>query len=129
MPDRIQLRRTKGWRKPEGVVVVSRPTRWGNPWAVTPFEGGWSLDHSFGAHADVFETKEAATAEAVARFRHAVLHEANISVPSLDDIREHLTGRDLACWCPIGSPCHGDVLLELSASDATPNASSGASDG
>jgi hypothetical protein len=31
MPTRVQLRRTKGWRKPEGAVVVARPTKWGNP--------------------------------------------------------------------------------------------------
>lgn len=31
MPDRIQLRRTKGWRKPDGVITVARPTKWGNP--------------------------------------------------------------------------------------------------
>lgn len=31
LPDRVQLRRTRGWRKPEGVVNVARPTRWGNP--------------------------------------------------------------------------------------------------
>lgn len=24
-----------------------------------------------------------------------------------------LTGHDLACWCPLGQPCHADVLLEL----------------
>ena len=30
-PGRVQLRRTKGWRKPEGAVVVARPTKWGNP--------------------------------------------------------------------------------------------------
>lgn len=24
-----------------------------------------------------------------------------------------LAGRDLACWCPLDFPCHGDVLLEL----------------
>ena len=34
MPKRIQLKRTKGWRKPEGAVVVSRPSRWGNPFAI-----------------------------------------------------------------------------------------------
>ena len=28
---RIQLRRTRGWSKPPGAVVVPRPTRWGNP--------------------------------------------------------------------------------------------------
>lgn len=30
-PRRIQRRRTKGWRMPEGAVYVGRPTRWGNP--------------------------------------------------------------------------------------------------
>ena len=24
-----------------------------------------------------------------------------------------LAGKDLACWCPLSSPCHADVLLEL----------------
>ncbi|MFE7188024.1 DUF4326 domain-containing protein, partial [Streptomyces erythrochromogenes] len=30
-PVRTQRRRTKGWRKPEGAVIVSRPSRFGNP--------------------------------------------------------------------------------------------------
>ena len=34
MPERIQLRRTKGWRKPAGAVIVSRPSRWGSPFPV-----------------------------------------------------------------------------------------------
>lgn len=35
-PRRIQLRRTKGWRKPEGAIVVARPSKWGNPFRVGP---------------------------------------------------------------------------------------------
>jgi hypothetical protein len=37
----------------------------------------------------------------------------------LDGLRLHdyylgeLRGHDLACWCPLGAPCHADVLLEL----------------
>lgn len=31
-PLRQQRRRTKGWRKPEGAVCVTRPGRWGNPY-------------------------------------------------------------------------------------------------
>jgi hypothetical protein len=30
----------------------------------------------------------------------------------LDRLHE-LRGCNLACWCPIGEPCHADVLLEL----------------
>ncbi|WP_087483552.1 DUF4326 domain-containing protein [Brachybacterium massiliense] len=33
-PQRIQQRRTKGWRKPEGAVAVGRGTKWGNPFKV-----------------------------------------------------------------------------------------------
>lgn len=32
-PKRIRLRRVKGWTKPEGAVVVGRPSCWGNPFA------------------------------------------------------------------------------------------------
>jgi hypothetical protein len=27
--------------------------------------------------------------------------------------RVELRGHDLACWCPLGRPCHADVLLDL----------------
>jgi uncharacterized protein DUF4326 len=30
-PQRVQLRRTKGWRMPANTVRVDRTTRWGNP--------------------------------------------------------------------------------------------------
>jgi hypothetical protein len=33
-PRRIQLSRKKGWRLPSNTVVVSRPSKWGNPWRV-----------------------------------------------------------------------------------------------
>lgn len=31
-PTRIQRKRTKGWKMPEGAIYVGRPTQWGNPW-------------------------------------------------------------------------------------------------
>jgi hypothetical protein len=37
-----------------------------------------------------------------------------------DDVRAELAGHDLACWCPLDSPCHADILLEQA------NAASGA---
>jgi hypothetical protein len=33
--------------------------------------------------------------------------------PSIEDIRRQLAGKNLACWCALGQPCHADVLLEL----------------
>ena len=29
-PQRIQRKRTRGWRMPEGAVYVGRPSKWGN---------------------------------------------------------------------------------------------------
>lgn len=37
---------------------------------------------------------------------------ANASV-NHDVIRAELAGHDLACSCPVGTPCHGDVLLAI----------------
>jgi hypothetical protein len=34
MPERIQLKRTKGWRMPPNSVKVDRSTQWGNPFRV-----------------------------------------------------------------------------------------------
>ena len=34
MPERIQRKRTKGWRMPVGAVYVGRPTKWGNPFPI-----------------------------------------------------------------------------------------------
>ena len=31
MPERIQRKRTKGWKMPPNTVSVCRPGRWGNP--------------------------------------------------------------------------------------------------
>lgn len=85
MPKRIQRKRTKGWRMPEGAVYVGRGSKWGNPYVV-----GTCLI----PNAEV----------AVAAFR------ANLP---LGDFAKELRGKDLACWCKPGAACHADVLLEL----------------
>jgi hypothetical protein len=107
VPERIQLRRTKGWRKPEGAVVVARPSIWGNPFAIRPDgPNGWSV-------AGVVEgvSLDTALGCAVQAYRHALVRgELDVTV---GHARDALAGRDLACWCRIGTPCHADVLLEL----------------
>ena len=92
-PRRVQLHRTKGYRKPEGAVVVARPSRWGNPF--TAEDAG-----SRAAALVAFRTRLAGPPEA----RH---------YPSDEEIQAELRGRDLACWCPLDGPCHADVLLEI----------------
>lgn len=102
-PARIQLRRTKGWRKPAGAVVVARPSKWGNPFRV----GDEAVAHfAYGSKPIVIWPDLA-----VVLYRSA-LDEGALRV-SLEDVRRELAGRDLACWCPLDAPCHADVLLEL----------------
>ena len=99
-PKRIQLRRTRGWRKPADAVVVSRPTKWGNPWKVDPDRATYPPSN---------ECRTTAT-EVVDIYREWVAHAAPFTT---EDIRAELAGRDLACWCPLTQPCHADVLLEI----------------
>jgi hypothetical protein len=116
-PQRIQLRRTKGWRKPVGAVVVSRPSKWGNPYTVPS-----CIEEGFAA------TKEQARRVCVAEFRTDLtraLHQPwgwslPIQIRNIADSIEELRGRDLACWCPLDQPCHADVLLELANRPAEP---------
>lgn len=35
------------------------------------------------------------------------------AVPVGQQIKDELRGKDLACWCKEGQPCHADVLLEI----------------
>ena len=97
IPKRIQLRRTKGWRKPLGAVVVSRPSRWGNPFIL------WSSQIVVDLNSDrSWWCQHDARAVAVRLFRDETL-------PTLDV--SPLRGSDLCCWCPPEVACHADVLL------------------
>lgn len=121
-PQRIQLRRTKGWRKPEGAIVVSRPSRWGNPWAVVPtlprmpFLGHFDVIHrerysSLGRFDDDLSNVPGTGA------RYWAAKGYGLHLQENPDLRaaaiEELRGHDLACWCPLDAPCHADVLLDL----------------
>lgn len=103
-PERVQLRRTKGWRKPPNTVVVARPSRWGNPFAV-------------GARIIVgyAEVERVVDAEYAVRLFRRWLFAPHPTVDAAiirNQIGE-LTGKNLACWCPLDEPCHADVLLDL----------------
>lgn len=100
---RIRLSRVKGWRKPEGAIVVARPTRWGNPWKV-----GDTIGPEYMAGITLTVTRELA----VALHRAYVLQEWGAD-GIRDEIIPILGGHDLCCWCPLDQPCHCDTLLEL----------------
>jgi len=121
-PQRIQRKRSKGWRMPEGAVYVGRPGRWGNPFRV-PFKYRWADDQPCPYPGPARETQgEWEQLERCETLHHAVFwYEAWITrmVPTIaQDAVTYLAGRDLACWCPLDQPCHGDVLLRI-ANEAT----------
>ncbi|GAA0637598.1 DUF4326 domain-containing protein [Streptomyces thermocarboxydovorans] len=115
-PTRIQRRRTKGWRKPEGAVYVGRGTRFGNPARIAP-----ANDHNSGLLV-IWEPNGMPVGTWPADGREArryatELYRFWITQPEQADtlrmFRELLRGRDLMCWCPPDEPCHADVLLAL----------------
>ena len=96
MPQRIQRKRSKGWRMPPNAVYVGRPTMWGNRWKI----GTWS---------NTLGRKVQTAQEAVDLY-------ANLLFPEEYHrawVRENLRGKDLACWCALDAPCHADVLLKI----------------
>ncbi|MEU4558569.1 DUF4326 domain-containing protein [Actinoplanes sp. NPDC023936] len=113
MPKRIQRRRTAGWRMPETAVYVGRPTIYGNPFRAGVDFCGPTIECLYTPAGLVakFRTWLAAT-ELHPLFWDSNLITAHIALKAALK-RGDLTGRDLACWCPPGQPCHADVLLEV----------------
>lgn len=108
MPKRIQRKRTKGWRMPPNTVYVGRPTRWGNPWIVGET---WTnkARHEWNPYAGTAKRVEVTPENCLTFFRIHAETKFRLQIDWLEPLR----GKDLACWCKEGSPCHADILLEL----------------
>ncbi|MFD3516267.1 DUF4326 domain-containing protein [Streptomyces sp. NPDC058657] len=117
MPERLQRQRTKGWRKPENCVIVSRPSRFGNPFTL-------ALAYELG-YAPAGDA-EAARRAASGAFQSWLDGDRNMwTSPKGDEARDRiladlplLRGKDLACTCPLPEPgepdhCHAVALLRL----------------
>jgi hypothetical protein len=96
MPKRIQRKRIKGWRMPDGVIYVGRPTRYGNPYKVS--ELGESALTCYRKELEWYLSGEGCDPKHTERVK--------------EDLR-NLRGKDLACWCRLDSKCHADILLEF----------------
>ena len=81
---------------PPNTVYVGRPTLWGNRWKV-------------GVNSNTLGRAVETVQEAVDLYRKLAWPDAH----SVAYIREQLRGKNLACWCKPGDPCHADVLLEI----------------
>lgn len=110
-PQRIVLSRRKGFDLQaislalNGLPAqsVARPGPWGNPFSIDAVMAETGLGRA------------AAQAEAVARHRRWMSGELQAAEmpPDLARIRAALRGKNLACWCKAGTPCHVDTLLML----------------
>lgn len=110
-PYRHRLSRVRGARKPQGCIVVSRPSAWGNPWKAEAVDGvGWCCtDTRTGL---IVQARDRADAHdlAVAHYRAWFPQDP----ARLARARATLRGHCLACWCPPDVACHADYLLEVS---------------
>lgn len=111
MPARIVLSRRAGFdlqaisHALNGLAAqsVARPGRWGNPFTIKDVAAELGID------------RDRAQAEAVARHGRWLRGEiaGPRAAPDRAQIRAELGGKNLACWCREGSPCHVDHLLKL----------------
>ena len=73
---------------PPGAVYIGRPTKWGNPFAITPTS-----------------TRE----EVVEKYLWWLLSNPNL----IAEARLELAGKDLVCFCA-PKLCHGHILIAVS---------------
>ena len=97
-PSRYQRSCKRGARLPDGVVCVTRPGKWGNPFATA------------GEFRALIEAVLGISGES--EF-HAVTLQQFAHVNAIARQIHELRGKDLACWCGPDEECHGDVLIQL----------------
>jgi hypothetical protein len=95
-PQRVQLKRSAGWKMPANTLKVDRTTRWGNPFTIA----------EYGSAA-------VAVAQHGRWMRGEIAAPGAVEPPSREVLRAALGGRNLACWCALNGPCHADLLLAL----------------
>jgi len=108
MPDRIQLRRTKGWRMPPNTVKVDRSTQWGNPFTVAD-----AISVAYVRPENAAQFVVNCFADWLRGDRQNWLGaESDKAAAAILARMPDLRGKNLACWCK-DTPCHADVLLDL----------------
>ncbi|WP_244606445.1 DUF4326 domain-containing protein [Arsenicitalea aurantiaca] len=113
-PVRLRLSRQKGFSlaalseavNGREAVIVARPGRWGNPFAIAAIAAETGLPSA------------QVQAEAVSRYGRWLAGQLDPALspgpaPTEESVRAALRGRNLACWCAPGTPCHADILLAL----------------
>lgn len=117
-PVRLQLSRLTGFnlqavsQMTNGLpaVHVARPSKWGNPWSVeAAMRTGYGDERECAAWCKALFRGWLDGKNTIVRMRPAVEARRELILSNIAQLR----GKNLACWCGIGDPCHADVLLEL----------------
>ena len=111
-PQRIQLKRSKGWRMPPNTVKVDRSTRWGNPFPIDCYGQEKAVDkfrRFVTTGMSGMEMSESSRQDKWSNANISLVHVRGVILRTLHELR----GKNLACWCPLDQPCHADVLLEI----------------
>ena len=113
-PTRIQRRRTRGWKMPPNTIYIGRPTMAGNPFPVSVYGQARAVDlhrrwiTGNMSHEEMSQLSrcdrwsDGPRAVSLVLLRKWVL-----------EYLQTLRGKHLACFCAVGEPCHGKILIEL----------------
>lgn len=110
-PKRIQRKRTKGFRLPEGAICCTRPGKYGNQFPVGMWFRRVAPDWYVWTHGDS------------PHFGNEIVRDLEHSLALFDEYSaarvkwdrkwlEPLRGAEcLACWCRLESKCHVDIII------------------
>ena len=119
IPERIQLSRARGWRMPPDTIKVDRSTVFGNPFTLSKAkEAGYK-----GSDAELVAMNVNAFWEWLTYPRTQCWWQGSDSETARQAILtglDRLRGKNLACWCKPGTPCHADILLKMANRDVAP---------
>lgn len=116
-PRRYQSSRRKGWKKPEGARMVTRPNRWSNPHPMDvpcPVERCAGIVHDRPGCVAAFEED----------LRAGTLRTCKKGVPidephGIPEARAELAGLDLVCACGLTEQCHADLLIRYARTEGS----------
>lgn len=94
---------------PANAVYVGRPGVFGNPWTVAEAVASGFLKPGYEAEQCVKEFRRWLVAPVPGTRHDRLMARREKLLAALPSLR----GKDLACFCKQGDPCHADVLLEL----------------
>lgn len=121
---RIQRKRSAGWKTPPKTINVSRPSKWGNPFKLV---GDIIYIHA-GYRRKIMDPWVVFCIGDIEKV--LMLYSRLFKKVCYDDLDfkywwlkfkkldlSELRGKNLACYCKPGEPCHADVLLKLANED------------